>query len=136
MFVDCSFPKLVMEQSSSLYGLGEKKRMGRSPSLTEARFYRMLVMICDRNTTIHPAADNRRVEHTKTQKLQAESKEAMRNRGASSPDRADAVFGAMTCQTSGAITLETLKGICFGDPSPRLLPAEPVTFGDSPDEYV
>jgi hypothetical protein len=74
--------------------------------------------------------------NTGTQKLRAESKEAMRNRGVSSPDRADAVFGAMICQNSGAITLETLKWIRFGGPGPRLFPVEPVTFGDSPDEYV
>ena len=36
-------------------------------------------------------ATNRRVEYTATQKLRVESKEAMRNRGVSSPDRTDAV---------------------------------------------
>jgi hypothetical protein len=58
----------------------------------------------------------------------------MRNRGVSSPDRADAVFGAMTGQNSGAITLETLKGIWFGGPG-RLFPAEPITFDSDTDEY-
>ena len=42
-------------------------------------------------------ATNRRVEYTATQKLRVESKEAIRNRGVSSPDRADAVFAAMVC---------------------------------------
>jgi hypothetical protein len=46
-------------------------------------------------------ATNRRVEYTATQKLRAESKEAMRDRGVSSPDRAEAVFGAMVRGGSG-----------------------------------
>lgn len=69
-------------------------------------------------------ATNRRVEYTGTQKLRAESKEAMRNRGVSSPDRVGAVLGAVTCQSSGGpITEETLKGMRFGGGIP-LFPFE------------
>src|SRR5215471_11299330 len=93
-------------------------------------------MILPEDPVFVQQATNRRVEYTGTQKLRAESKEAMRNRGVSSPDQAGAVFGAMTCQTSGAITLEILKGIKFDGTGPRLFPVEPVTFGDSPDECV
>jgi len=53
----------------------------------------------------------------------------------SSPDRADAIFGGMTWQNFGGITLETLKGIKFGGPGYRLFPAEPVTFDSDSDEY-
>ena len=53
----------------------------------------------------------------------------MRNRGVSSPDRADAVFGAMVCAGGGgAITAETLKWIKFGSPRGRFFDGEPVTF--------
>jgi hypothetical protein len=73
-------------------------------------------------------ASNRRVEYTGTQKLRAESKESMRNRGVSSPDRADAVFGAMVCSgAGGAITLEDLKWIRMGG-GRILFPGTPVTF--------
>lgn len=79
-------------------------------------------------------ASNRRVEYTGTQKLRAESKEAMRNRGVSSPDRADAVFGAMVCQGfGGGITAEQLKGMRFGGGGCGMFPATPITFGDSED---
>jgi hypothetical protein len=74
-------------------------------------------------------ATGRRVEYTGAQKLRAESKAAMRDRGISSPDRADAVFGAMVCTgTDGAITAETLKWIRFGGPGRRLFDGVPVTF--------
>ena len=69
------------------------------------------------------------MEYTTTQKLRAESKEAMCNRGVSSPDRADAVFGAVVCAgAGGAITAETLKWIKFGGPSVQFFDGEPVTF--------
>jgi len=57
-------------------------------------------------------ATNRRVEYTATQKLRVESKEAMRNRGVSSPDRADAVFGAMVC--AGFFTRSAFIGAMHG----------------------
>ena len=64
-----------------------------------------------------------------TQKLRVESKEAMRNRGVSSPDRADVVFGAMGCAGGGgAITAETLKWIKFGSTRVRFFEGEPVRF--------
>ena len=54
---------------------------------------------------------------------------SLRNRGVSSPDRADAVFGAMVCAgAGGAITAETLKWIKFGSPRVRFFDGEPVTF--------
>jgi phage terminase large subunit len=56
-------------------------------------------------------ATNRRVEYTGTQKLRAESKEAMRNRGVSSPDRADAIFGAMTARGSRGFTIEDAQHV-------------------------
>jgi len=62
-------------------------------------------MILPEDPVFIQQATNRRVEYTATQKLRVESKEAMRNRGVSSPDRADAVFGAMVCAgAGGAIT--------------------------------
>jgi len=59
-------------------------------------------------------ASNRRVEYTGTQKLRAESKESMRNRGVSSPDRADAVFGAMIARESMAFTKEDARHVAVG----------------------
>ena len=37
---------------------------------------------------------------------------------------------------NGAIGERELAGIRFGGPGYRLFPADPVTFGDSPDESV
>jgi len=55
--------------------------------------------------------------------------EQLVGRGVSSPDRADAVFGAMVCAGGGgAITAETLKWIKFGSPRVRFFDGEPVTF--------
>jgi hypothetical protein len=86
-------------------------------------------MILPEDPVFIQQATNRRVEYTATQKLRVESKEAMRNRGVSSPDRADAVFGAMVCAGArGAITAETLKRIKFGSPHVRFFDGEPVTF--------
>jgi phage terminase large subunit len=91
-------------------------------------------MILPDDPVFFQQATNRRVEYTANQKLRAESKESMRNRGVASPDRADAIFGAMTCQGFGGITLETLKGIKFGGPGYRMFPSTAVTFGDSRDD--
>ena len=86
-------------------------------------------MILPEDPVFIQQATNRRVEYTATQKLRVESMEAMRNRGVSSPDRADAVFGVMVCAGSGsAITAETLKWIKFGSPRGRFFDGEPVTF--------
>jgi hypothetical protein len=53
----------------------------------------------------------------------------MRIRGASSPDRIAAVFGAMVCAGGGgAITAETLKWIKFGSPRVRFFDGQPVRF--------
>ena len=58
----------------------------------------------------------------------------MRARGLSSPDRADAIIGAVTAPlaslNAGAITAETLNGIRFGPPhgGRMLFDSGPVTF--------
>jgi hypothetical protein len=86
-------------------------------------------MILPEDPVFIQQATSRRVEYTATQKLRAESKEAMRNRSVSSQDRADAVFGAMVCAGGGgAITAETLKWIKFGSPRVRFFDREPVRF--------
>jgi hypothetical protein len=86
-------------------------------------------MILPEDPVFIQQATNRPVEYTANQKLRAESKETMRNRGVSSPDGADAFFGAMVCAgAGGAITAETLKWIKFGNPRVRFFDGEPVTF--------
>jgi hypothetical protein len=69
-----------------------------------------------------------------------ESKADMRARRLESPDRADALIGAIMlgigARGNGAIGERELAGIRFGGPGYRLFPADPVTFGDSPDESV
>ena len=69
-------------------------------------------MILPEDPVFIQQATNRRVEYTATQKLRVESKEAMRNRGVSSPDRADAVFGAMVC--AGFFTRSAFIGAMHG----------------------
>jgi hypothetical protein len=72
-------------------------------------------------------ATNRRIEYSPSQKLRAESKESMRNRGVSSPDRADAVFGAMVCSGIGTgIGIEDVKYLTLG--SRALFDNVPITF--------
>jgi hypothetical protein len=44
-------------------------------------------------------------------RLRAEPKDVMAARGLKSPDRADAVFGALYCRAGGAVTREQLAGI-------------------------
>jgi hypothetical protein len=86
-------------------------------------------MILPEDPVFIQQATNRRMEYTANQKLRAESKEAMRNRGVSSPDRADAVFAAMVCAGGGdAFTAETLKWVKLGSPRVRFFDGEPVTF--------
>lgn len=69
-----------------------------------------------------------------------ESKDDLANRGTESPDRADALIGAIILSglapgmISGAITMEQLKGIKFG-PGRSLFPMTPLSFGDNPDDY-
>ena len=62
-----------------------------------------------------------------------ESKADMRARGLESPDRADAVIGAVVMSLpgfTGSIAMETLAGIQFGPPQGgrSLFDSEPVTF--------
>jgi hypothetical protein len=86
-------------------------------------------MILPEDPVFIQQATNRWVEFTATQKLRVESKDPMCNRGVSSPDRGDSVFGAMvSAGAGGAITAETLKWIKFGSPSARFFDGEPVRF--------
>jgi len=66
-------------------------------------------------------------------RIQLESKESMRGRGLSSPDRADAIIGAAVMSLpgfTGGITMHTLAGMQFGRPQGgrMLFDLEPVTF--------
>jgi hypothetical protein len=58
----------------------------------------------------------RRLQYDSAARVQLEPKEAMKARGLSSPDRADAVIGACSglMMSGGAITMEDIKGIKFG----------------------
>jgi hypothetical protein len=77
---------------------------------------------------------SRRLQYDSKARIQLEPKDAMRARGLSSPDRADAIIGAVTAPlaslSAGAITAETLNGIRFGPPrgGRMLFDSEPVTF--------
>ena len=75
----------------------------------------------------------RRLQHDARARIQLESKESLRARGLSSPDRADAVIGAAVMSSpglGGSITLATLAGMAFGRPGggPALFDLEPVSF--------
>jgi hypothetical protein len=63
-----------------------------------------------------------------------ESKADMRGRGLESPDRADAIIGAIMLgigARGGAVTAQQLSGITFGSVcGPRLFGGEPVHFGE------
>jgi phage terminase large subunit len=56
-------------------------------------------------------ATTRRRDYDSKMRLRAEPKDAMAARGLKSPDRADAVFGALYCRAGGAVTREQLAGI-------------------------
>jgi hypothetical protein len=56
-------------------------------------------------------ATSRRRDYDSKMRLAAESKDKMAARGLRSPDRADAVFGALYCRAWGAVTREQLGGI-------------------------
>jgi len=74
-------------------------------------------------------ATSRRRDYDGKMRLAAESKDKMAARGLKSPDRADAVFGALYCRGWGAVTRDTLKGIYL--PKDRLMPVrETVSFGE------
>ena len=74
-------------------------------------------------------ATSRRRDYDGKMRLAAESKDKMAARGLKSPDRADAVFGALYCRAWGAVTRDTLKGIYV--PKDRFGPVrEVVTFGE------
>ena len=74
-------------------------------------------------------ATSRRRDYDGKMRLAAESKDKMASRGLKSPDRADAVFGALYCRGWGAVTRETLRGIYV--PKDRLVSArETVSFGE------
>jgi hypothetical protein len=62
-------------------------------------------------------ATSRRRDYDGKGRLIAEPKRKMAARGLVSPDRADAIFGAMYNPSSGAITAEMLKGMALA-PSP------------------
>jgi len=65
-------------------------------------------------------ATSRRRDYDGKMRLLAESKEKMAARGLKSPDRADAVFGALYCRAWGAVTRDQLKGIYF--PKNQMVP--------------
>jgi hypothetical protein len=81
---------------------------------------------------------SRRLQYDSKARIQLEPKDAMRARGLSSPDRADAIIGAVTAPlaslNAGAITAEALNGIRFGPPcgGRMLFDSEPLTLIDSP----
>jgi len=68
------------------------------------------VILPDEGTFFRQATTRRR-DYDSKMRLRAEPKDAMAVRGLKSPDRADAVFGALYCQTGGAVTREQLAGI-------------------------
>jgi hypothetical protein len=95
-------------------------------------------VILPNNETLFSQLSDRRKEYDSRGRVKLEPKEAMRARGGSSPDLADAVIGACAQMmpglgVSGAITSETLKGIKFGG-GRALFPGTPVTFADRDDE--
>jgi hypothetical protein len=67
--------------------------------------------------TFFDQATGRRRDYDSKGRLIAESKKKMAARGLASPDRADAIFGAMYNPSSGAITAEMLRGMALA-PSP------------------
>ena len=76
---------------------------------------------------------SRRLQFDAKARIQLETKESMRSRGLSSPDRADAVIGAAVMSLpgfSGSITMDDLAGIQFGRPQGgrALFEFEPLTF--------
>jgi hypothetical protein len=76
---------------------------------------------------------NRRLQYDGKARIQLETKESMRSRGLSSPDRADAVIGGAVMSLpgfAGGITLDTLAGMQFGRPQGHwvFFDSEPVTF--------
>jgi hypothetical protein len=56
-------------------------------------------------------ATTRRRDYDSKMRLMAESKDKMAARGLKSPDRADAIFGALYCRGLGGVTREQLAGI-------------------------
>jgi hypothetical protein len=72
-------------------------------------------------------ATTRRRDYDAKMRLLAEPKEKMFSHGVKSPDRADAVFGALYCRSMGAITRETLGGISFQS-QPGFFPRQEVSF--------
>jgi hypothetical protein len=75
---------------------------------------------------------SRRLQYDSKARIQLESKESMRGRGLSSPDRADAVIGAAVMSVpgyGGGITAADLPWITFGRPTcGGLFDSEPVNF--------
>jgi hypothetical protein len=74
-------------------------------------------------------ATSRRRDYDGKMRLAAESKEKMAARGLKSPDRADAVFGALYCRAWGAVTKDQLKGI-YVPKNQFALNQQTVTFGE------
>lgn len=65
----------------------------------------------------------RRLQYDAQARIQLEPKEAMRARGLSSPDRADAIIGACSgMMPGGAVTLEMIKGIKLGGSAYGMFP--------------
>jgi hypothetical protein len=63
------------------------------------------------DATFFRQATSRRRDYDSKMRLRAEPKDVMAARGLKSPDRADAVFGALYCRSGGAVTREQLAGI-------------------------
>jgi phage terminase large subunit len=64
--------------------------------------------------TFFEQATGRRRDYDAKGRLIAEQKKKMSARGLESPDRADAIFGALYSPSGGAITAEMLRGITLG----------------------
>jgi hypothetical protein len=75
---------------------------------------------------------SRRLQYDSKARIQLESKESMKSRGARSPDRADACIGAAVLSVpgySGGLTRRDLAGIRFGG-AQQLFSGEAVSFNE------
>jgi hypothetical protein len=109
-----------------------------------AEWWSVVGELVEHRKIVLPADEKLVAQLTSRQKLydskgreRLESKADMRARGLESPDRADAIIGAIMLgigARGGAVTAQQLAGIAFGSIcGPRLFDSEPVRFGEEED---